>query len=211
MRTFVQKHTQPQSSSSARSNIATPGLNHRADLILHLQRTIGNQAVRRMLQIRTEGTEVELTGRQQEAQRFAAPLIRVPAEAVPAHPKTGVERQVDNSACAEEGWKVEAALGSVSPVGIPPLVQAELRSPGEPLQRGTREYMEARFRCDFSKVRVHTGETAAESARAVHALAYTVGNHIVFGAGQYAAGSGDGARLLAHELAHVLQQRNGRS
>lgn len=58
-------------------------------------------------------------------------------------------------------------------------------------------------------VRVHTGEGAAESARAVHALAYTVGNHIVFSPGQYAPGSRTGERLLAHELAHVLQQRSG--
>lgn len=58
----------------------------------------------------------------------------------------------------------------------------------------------------FSRVRVHTGEQAAESARAVNARAYTVGNHIVFGAGSYFPETKDGRRLLAHELAHVAQQ-----
>jgi outer membrane protein OmpA-like peptidoglycan-associated protein len=59
---------------------------------------------------------------------------------------------------------------------------------------------------DFSQVRVHVGPEAAESARQVSALAYTVGSHIVFGDGQYAPSSGNGKRLLAHELAHVIQQ-----
>jgi|GEM_PF-1354838 len=58
---------------------------------------------------------------------------------------------------------------------------------------------------DFTRVRVHTGERAAESARAVNALAYTVGNNIVFGAGQYAPNTSSGQRLLAHELTHVAQ------
>jgi hypothetical protein len=59
---------------------------------------------------------------------------------------------------------------------------------------------------DFSQVRVHTGGRAAESARALHARAFTVGNQIVFGAGQYRPHTAEGAQLLAHELAHVVQE-----
>ena len=59
---------------------------------------------------------------------------------------------------------------------------------------------------DFSRVRIHTDSRAAESARAVNALAYTVGEHVVFGAGQYAPGTSGGRGLLAHELTHVTQQ-----
>ncbi|HEX6776891.1 MAG TPA: DUF4157 domain-containing protein, partial [Ktedonobacterales bacterium] len=59
---------------------------------------------------------------------------------------------------------------------------------------------------DFSRVRVHTDAQAAASAQAVNALAYTVGQDIVFGTGQYAPGTGEGRRLLAHELTHTLQQ-----
>jgi hypothetical protein len=62
------------------------------------------------------------------------------------------------------------------------------------------------LRQDFSRVRVHTDARAAESARAVSALAYTVGQDVVFGAGQYRPESMDGRKLLAHELTHVVQQ-----
>lgn len=66
--------------------------------------------------------------------------------------------------------------------------------------------MESRFGHDFSRVRVHTDPLAARSAEAVAAQAYTVGSDVVFGVGRYAPASRDGQRLLAHELAHVVQQ-----
>jgi hypothetical protein len=59
---------------------------------------------------------------------------------------------------------------------------------------------------DFSQVHLHTDSRAAESARAVNALAYTVGQNIVFGSGHYAPRTAEGKRILAHELTHVLQQ-----
>lgn len=70
----------------------------------------------------------------------------------------------------------------------------------------TRAYFEPRFGVDLSAVRVHTDSAAQQSARDIHADAYTVGRDIVFGAGQYAPGTPTGRRLLAHELAHVVQQ-----
>jgi hypothetical protein len=66
--------------------------------------------------------------------------------------------------------------------------------------------MEPRFSHDFSKVRIHADGRAAESARAVQSNSYTVGSHIVFDSGQYAPASSRGRALLAHELAHVVQQ-----
>ena len=84
-----------------------------------------------------------------------------------------------------------------------------LRSPGQPLDEATRAYFEPHFGHDFSGVRVHTDAKAAESARAVDALAYTVGHDVVFGSGRYSSGTSEGKRLLAHELAHVVQQRGG--
>ncbi len=78
---------------------------------------------------------------------------------------------------------------------------------GHPLGHGTRGFMEQRFAHDFSGVRVHTDANAADSARAVHAHAYTVGDHIVFGQNRYAPGTSGGDRLIAHELTHVVQQR----
>jgi hypothetical protein len=89
---------------------------------------------------------------------------------------------------------------------IPPIVHDVLRSPGQPLGAATRDFMEARFGHDFSRVRLHSGETAARSAQAVNALAYTVGHNVVFARGQYAPESAAGRRVLAHELSHTIQQ-----
>lgn len=88
----------------------------------------------------------------------------------------------------------------------PPIVREVLSGPGQPLDLQTRAFMEPRFGHDFSRVRVHADGHAAESARAVGALAYTVGHHIVFDAGQHAPATMVGRRLMAHELAHVVQQ-----
>ncbi len=91
---------------------------------------------------------------------------------------------------------------------VPSIVQDVLRSPGQPLDTQTRAFMEPRFGYDFSRVRVHTDARAAESARAVNALAYTVGRNVVFSLGQYAPETRQGQRLMAHELTHVVQQGN---
>jgi hypothetical protein len=88
----------------------------------------------------------------------------------------------------------------------PPAVHDVLRSPGKSLDPSTRAFMEPRFGHSFADVRVHADATAAESARAVGAHAYTVGRDVVFGPGRFAPGSADGRKLLAHELAHVVQQ-----
>lgn len=91
----------------------------------------------------------------------------------------------------------------------PPLVHDVLAAPGRPLPTPARAFMERRFGADFSGVRVHDDARAAESARAVDAHAYTVGRDVVFAAGRYAPGTAGGDRLLAHELAHVVQEAPG--
>jgi Domain of unknown function (DUF4157) len=98
------------------------------------------------------------------------------------------------------------ASGLVSPGLAPPIVHEVLRSEGQSLDPGTRAFMEPRFQRDFSQVRVHTDERAAQSARAVSALAYTVGRHVVFGTERYAPQTRVGRSLLSHELTHVVQQ-----
>lgn len=80
---------------------------------------------------------------------------------------------------------------------------------GHSLDAATRAFMEPRFAVDFGAVRIHAGEAAAAQAAKYSAHAYTVGEDVVFGAGQYQPNSGSGRRLLAHELAHVVQQRSG--
>jgi hypothetical protein len=93
------------------------------------------------------------------------------------------------------------------PSDMPPIVHEALRSPGQPLDPATRAATEPLLRHDFSQVRVHTGAQAAESARAVNAYAYTVGNNVVFAEGQYVPATDRGMKLLTHELTHVIQQK----
>lgn len=89
---------------------------------------------------------------------------------------------------------------------VPASVNHVLASPGSPLELDLRQDMELRFGHDFSRVRVHSGAAAEQSAHDLSASAYTVGADIVFGAGRYAPGMHEGRRLIAHELAHVVQQ-----
>ena len=118
-----------------------------------------------------------------------------PAPHPPGAPSAVVQRRV--------------ASGSSGPIGAPPIVRDVLTSSGRPLDRPTRSLFESRFGHDFGQVRIHADAKAAESARSVNALAYTVGRDVVFGAGQYAPGTSAGQKLLAHELTHVVQQSGG--
>jgi|GEM_PF-5261615 hypothetical protein len=97
----------------------------------------------------------------------------------------------------EQGGHVDAAPASVD--------QA-LANSGQPLEPALRQDMEQRFGQDFSRVRVHFDKAAQRSARDVNAHAYTVGNEIVFGEGEYRPSTGVGVAILAHELTHVLQE-----
>lgn len=100
------------------------------------------------------------------------------------------------------------ALASVD--RAPEIVHEALRSPGLPLDASVQERMTARFGHDFGSVRVHADAVANASAIAVGARAYTVGHHVVFGSGAYTPATSVGERLLAHELAHTIQQHGAR-
>src|SRR2546429_6807092 len=120
----------------------------------------------------------------------------------------------DGEECAKcreerEGMMQRAVVNSAPVNTVPSIVHDALHSAGQPLDEGIRSFMEPRFVHDFSQVRVHTDERAVESAEAVNALAYTVGRDVVFGEGQYEPETGEGKRLLAHELTHVVQQSRG--
>ncbi|MGZ3766628.1 MAG: eCIS core domain-containing protein, partial [Mucilaginibacter sp.] len=83
-----------------------------------------------------------------------------------------------------------------------------LGASGNPIPKSNRQFFESRFGYDFSNVRVHTDAGAAKSAQSINAFAYTTGNNIIFNNGQYSPESESGKRLMAHELTHVVQQRN---
>lgn len=143
------------------------------------------------------------------ANRFAhrgVPNIRAFRGAdVPAYPDGEVLQRGKDRATGAPPHAVEGQLQG----SAPPIMHPVLRSPGQPLDPATRAYMEPRFGHDFGKVRVHADARAAESARSINALAYTVGRDVVFGPGRYSPGTDRGQRLIGHELAHVVQQDRG--
>lgn len=112
---------------------------------------------------------------------------------------------------ASDAPRIQRASGpSSARAGVAPAsVDRVLTGPGRSLEPGLQQDMGHRFGYDFSRVRVHTGPAAEQSARDVNAYAYTVGRNIVFGAGRFAPGTAEGRRLLAHELVHVVQQDEG--
>jgi hypothetical protein len=117
----------------------------------------------------------------------------------------GLQRAVGNAgASAVLGAEEETAENAeASPV------HDVIASSGSPLDRDVREDMEARLGHDFSDVRIHADGAAESSAKAVGANAYTVGSHIAFQRSAYDPTSDQGRTTLAHELTHVVQQRNG--
>lgn len=119
----------------------------------------------------------------------------------PNHGRLGFQRSLGNQ---DSGLHSSSSSHNLT---VPPIVHEVLRSPGEPLESSTRQLMESHFGHDFSRVRVQHGGQAAASADAVNARAYTVGQQVVFGQGQYAPETTAGQHLLAHELAHVVQQQ----
>jgi len=112
-----------------------------------------------------------------------------------------------NTTLLNGGYQPEASVWPENPGTA--LVQGALAAPSKPLDEDTRAFMEPRFGHDFSQVRVHHDESAAHTNRALSARAFTVGEHILFGAGQYSPRTETGKRMLAHELCHVVQQREG--
>jgi hypothetical protein len=141
-----------------------------------------------------------------EADRVADHVMRMPdpdAKLSSAAPQ--LSRKC--GACEEEDKKLNAQPdGTLAQGDAPPIVHDVLNSSGQSLDSATCAFMEPRFGYDFSRVRVHSDAAAQQSARDVNANAYTVQNNIVFAAGQLAPGTRRGQQLMAHELAHVVQQ-----
>jgi len=145
---------------------------------------------------------------EQEADRVAERVMRESEPQVQRKCACGGSCSKCRGEKKEEQGLVQRRAESAGMAGspAPPIVHQALRSSGQPLDSADQAFFAPRFGQDFSHVRVHTDAAAAASARAVDAFAYTVGRDIVFAPGQYAPGSASGRRLIAHELAHVIQQ-----
>lgn len=191
MRTHQQKHQPSQQGRPGDPARLRPAARSRqVHSILHLQPK---------LTVNTPGDSYE-----QEADRVADRVMRMPE--APLQRKCACGGTC--SECQEERLQAKPAQ-ETDQGGAPPIVNEVLRSSGQPLDPETRAFMELRFGHDFSGVRLHTDDQAVESAQAVHARAYTVGQDIAFGRSQYAPQTLAGRRLLAHELTHVLHQTGG--
>jgi hypothetical protein len=162
----LQEFRQDPTTTEARKQYVGESDHSLVDHALLLQREIGNQAVKKLLE-----------------------------------PEVGQASDSDRPPAVDS-----VELAQPPPPNVPSIVNDVLPSPGQPLDVATRAFFEQRFDHDFSKVRVHHDTKAAESAMAVSALAYTVGQDIVFNAKHYAPATVAGRRLMAHELAHVIQQ-----
>jgi hypothetical protein len=181
--------------------------------IASIQQTVGNLAIQRMFDSGVIRAKLSISRPddpyEREADRVADEVTRAPepllarkcascestgssCAACAAEPEETMQRKTESLASAA------GTSDSANPVHSSGI--------GEPLNGETRAMMEPRFGSDLSQVRLHTDSRAAESARSVNALAYTVGRDIVFGAGQYAPQTSAGQRLLAHELTHFIQQ-----
>jgi Domain of unknown function (DUF4157) len=147
---------------------------------------------------------------EQEADRVADQVMRIP--------ESSIQSQMESKENENEGMiQRKAITNQVDPLAstqssseVPFVVHEALHSPGQPLDPTTRTFMEPRFGYDFSQVRVHTDAKAAKSSTSIKARAFTSGQDIFFQQGEYKPHSRVGQKLLAHELTHVVQQKNVR-
>jgi hypothetical protein len=251
MSTFALKPKTTKPTTSAKASTvsrAHVGQGHDPNSILNLPRTLGNQALMRLLRSNTEERNAPLTGTtshqfghdfsrirvtppiagaiqtklaidepgdeyEQEADRVAEQVMRMPEPQMQLACACGGESlkwQTENGEQGRQRLQTKhVESGALGLTEAPPSVLDVLSSPGRPLNPATRAFMESRFGYDFSRIRVHSDAAAEQSARDMNARAYTVDQNIAFGCGQFAHGSHEGQRLLAHELAHTLQQRGG--
>ena len=135
---------------------------------------------------------------EQEADRVAGQVMRMP----------DTDLSGPRSSSRSPLVQRQATGGGTGVMEAPPIVYQVLSSPGQPLDAETRAFFEPRFGHDFSQVRVHHDTQAEESARAIDAEAYTNGEHIALEPSKFMPSSYSGRKLLAHELAHVIQQRS---
>lgn len=131
----------------------------------------------------------------------------IDAGSTPA-PRSLIEREA--RAVAHTAIRMPAPAGSPRLTPVSPTAPSDLSlGRGQPLTSSVRSFFEPRFGRDFGAVRTYSGIPAAKSAEAFGAKAYTIGSNIVFADGHYAPGTAVGQRLIAHELAHVVQQAGG--
>lgn len=165
-----------------------------------LHGAVGNQAVKELHERGEIQAKLDVSqptdASEREAERVADEVVRMGDSGDGADRHPAVTRTASGSSGRTVDGETESRIESVT-------------SGGRPLPESTRSFFEPRFGRDFSEVRVHTGPDADEAARSINAEAFTYGSDVVFRSDAYRPGSRDGRQLLAHELAHVVQQDHG--
>jgi hypothetical protein len=234
MRTFEQKPKAIQrtmSAKPAKNCLANSEQRREVSSILHLQHTIGNQAVLRLPQNQTEGLE-------ESSLTYASPCLAHDCSRIPVHasghgniqpklrvgaagdkceqeadrvakhvmhaPEPGLQSQVDGEEefLQSKPFVQRQVNNDVGGIEAPPIMHGVLRSPGQPLDASTRAFMEPRFGADFSHVRTHSDDEAAQRCRNLNAQAFTYHQDIYFGTGR----SPGNDELTAHELTHDVSE-----
>jgi len=225
MRAFSQQPRALQRATSATSNLARPHFGPGRDLNAGplLQARTGNQVVQQVPDMAADVIEGGLssTSRARFGHDFSQTPVSPPAAGAIQTKLTvskvgdGCEQEADRVADrvmrTPEHLQPISQASDTGQTASSPVVDEVLRSPGKPLDSATRAFMEPRFGHDFSRVRVHTDARAEKSAELLKARAYTVKDNVIFGAGQFVPMTDGGRRLIAHELAHVVQQASGAS
>ena len=223
-----------RSNSSLRiqRNKSSQPLKSPADRILFLQRTIGNQAVQRLIKSGTLQTKLKIgqpgDKYEQEADRVADQVMAMPDPRLQRQPENEEEEEMvqikpladqitplvqrQDEPPEEEEEELQAKADANKTSEITPEFQSRINTlNGKPLPGSERAFFEPRFGADFSGLRVHSDLKANHLARSINAKAFTVGQDVVFGSGQYSPGSRTGRSLLAHEMTHVVQQSSAKT
>jgi uncharacterized protein DUF4157 len=202
-----------------------------------LRQRVGNQGIQRLMGdiadssnggalVRSPAIQAQLRvnepadAHEQEANRVANAMMRMPSPGLQETPAGSPAASLPNvqrlcAECDEElGKKPGAQVRRKQQTAAEPFVTPSaaanihaMRGGGRALPVATRAFFEPRFGANFSNVRVHTDTRAQETADSIGARAFTSGNDIGFGSGEYSPESHEGQRLLAHELTHVVQQQ----
>jgi hypothetical protein len=178
------------STSGVRESDVSLPLNSPVDKILFLQRTIGNQAVQRMIKSGTIRTRLRTCRSEDIKEQLVQTKV--------------FHEHITPLIQSQEGQEREEEEETVQTKSI----QTKMRN-GHPLDSRLRSRMESAFGTSFSHVRAHIDTRAAELSDSLNARAVTLGKHIAFGIGEYRPGTPIGDALIAHELAHVVQQQGG--
>jgi len=172
--------------------------------IVQLQKTIGNQAVQKLIESGFLQAKLRIglppDEYEREADKAANAIMRVSKPRIQR--QTEIEEEKEILQTSVSGGRSPETTGNFE------FSIQSLKLGGEPLPESVRTFFEPRFGCDLSEVRVHTDSRSACAANALNALAFTSGHDIFFGTGEYKPDRTSGKKLLAHELTHAIQQRH---